>query len=369
MSLADWRPPAQQRWAGVNVSAWPGVAPADIAAEVTQSGANIVTVPVLVAASDATDSQPAVDGASLSRAQQICAELPASVEVHAEPYPWIAGGTVAETLWSPVDVAQWFTSWQAAVLAVADALPAASGIIAASNLAALETPGNDAAWCSLLRAVKAHVGQRDVIYRTNWWLTAVWDTPSQQAWDAKRNLTLFSEPDVVAISAYFELGDVRLYDDICAALHSTTLYSRAQNVVAEIEALHAQHGKPIAFGELGVPSRQAALTAPWNNEVSPTYDADVQANAFAAYWDTFAGFDWWRGYSRFSIGVPFMSAYDPTPALLQWEAGLTAIRHPAGDMCQAGAVGVDVSAFNAAVPYDLPSGYDGGQILAGMSAG
>ena len=265
---------------------------------------NVVTIPVAVAATSLTDSAPAVDADRLAWAQTIAAALPAGVKIIAEPYPWIADGTLSETLWNPSNVATWFTNWTAACAQVAQAFPQASMVYIGSNIALLEA-GHDEQWIAVADAVRA-VTTAQVSYRCNWWFEST-------RLDALCAWSFLKHVDVVSVAAYFELTATRspAADEVRTCLDASLVNGRGQSIVGDIQRLHDATGKPIFFGELVCSRYEYALHASWSpnpvipgsdpEEVSTTVDPMVQARMYRAYVDAFAGHPWWRGFSVYGL--------------------------------------------------------------------
>ncbi len=302
---------------GGNVSAWNVKDVAKILADAERLGLDTLTVPVRVTMASATSSTVAIDPASLAFAHQIV-NAGGKYRFIVEPYPWIRNGNVAETDVDPADRAAWFTSYQAAVVALAREFPAAAGLYVASNLIKIE--GETPRWLALIGAVRA-VFPGKVIYRTQWWATAAWAPETIAAYRAKLANPLFGAVDVIAIAAYFELSDLPSpsKDQLKAALRSTTVFAREQNVYSEIMAFQTKWGKPIFLGELSCPGVDLGAQNPWNPTVTAVKNADIQKNYLAAYLETFAlDSSKFMGFSLFTIGHPTVNRYELAPAAAEF---------------------------------------------------
>lgn len=275
-----------------------------IRAAVRDLGLNAVCIPVAVDASSLTDSAPVVDADRLAWALTIAADMPAHVKIIAEPYPWIADGTLSETLWNPSDKPAWFAAWTAACVDVAEAFPQAEMVYIGSNIALLEADYS-AEWSAVAEAVRA-VTAAKISYRCNWWyedarLSALCAWPFLQ------------DVDVVSVAAYFELTATRspAADEVRATLDCSLLYGRGRDAVADMARLHEATGKPIFFGELVCSRFEFALFQPWNPNpdipdadppaVSVTRDPMVQRRMYAAYVDAFGRLPWWLGFSIYGL--------------------------------------------------------------------
>lgn len=292
--------PTRVQWKSGSIAPWNYGDYADlgkIRAAVRDLGLNAVCIPVAVDASSLTDSAPVVDADRLAWALTIAADMPAHVKIIAEPYPWIADGTLSETLWNPSDKPAWFAAWTAACVDVAEAFPQAAMVYVGSNMVSLEG-GHDAEWIAVAEAVRAVTGA-NVSYRCNWW----YEASRLQAlcdWEFLRHL------DVVSVAAYFELTDTASpdADEVRACLDSSMIYDRRQDVVADVARLHEATGKPIFFGELVCSKWLGSLSAPWNPDVGTaprTVDPMVQRRFYAAYVDAFGRFPWWQGFSVYGL--------------------------------------------------------------------
>lgn len=294
-----------------NVSAWSGVDPALVLSEISRLNLNTVTIPVLVSQAAAASNSVAIDNTSLAFAHTIISLLPSWINYIIEPYPWIDNGNIAETSLNPSDKSLWFASWQAALTQLANEFPNSWGLYVASNLILIES--ETARWSALMDYMRT-VYTHNIIYRTNWWATAVWDTgpgSTTEAYNNKLNNSLFSKPDIIAISGYFELMDIAnpTQSQLLAALDATTVFGRQQNVYQEVVQLAEKWNKPLFIGEIGIPSVDYATLNPWNPTVSTTYNDVIQRNALSAYVEKFSNHPLFLGLSLLTIGHPSPTNY------------------------------------------------------------
>lgn len=297
---------------GGNVSAWAGSGVGYVDAvneEVDKWGLNTVTIPVNIVAFDINDDTPYVDPTSLYRAHQIYDNLPDDVTVIIEPYPWIDEGNQSETLWAPTSVPTWFSYWQTACETLLSEFPDAWGMYVASNLVNLES--YDSEWGDLMADLRVINPDIQLIYRTNWWTTAVWDAPSTAAFQAKVDNPVFSHPDIIAVAAYFELTDTPdpSLSELVSSIRSTRVFDRRQDIYEECERLSLEWGKPILFGELNCPAVNEGAHHPWDPDVTSVSNTDIQRRLLQAYVEVFSDADWWLGFSIFSVGHP-LADYD-----------------------------------------------------------
>ncbi len=241
------------------------------------------------------------------------------IKVILEPYPWVSGGTVSETLIDPTDKDTWFSSWKAMLSELINDIATPYNVYAlntASNFELIESESTR--WADVFTWVKNDCGYAGLVtYRTNWWVTATWDTgpgSTTEAYENKLANSLFSDAnlDFISIAAYFELnGDdaVPSVEQLKADFLSSSKFSRQQNIYQEVKNFYDVHGKPIFFGELGVPAVEYAASEPWNPDVSENESQDAQANLLQAYKDIFFLEDWFLGFSWFVINRPASSYY------------------------------------------------------------
>jgi len=310
---------------GGNVSAWNITDSAKVFADAKRLGLDTITVPVRINMTAASASQVTVDAASLAFAKSLV-QANASYNYIIEPYPWIDGGNVPETDLDPADKAAWFVSYQAALVALAQQFPKAWGLYVASNLVKIEDQA--ASWISLVKGVRAAFPGK-IIYRTQWWATAAWEPSTIKAYQAKLANPLFGAVDVIAIAAYFELSEVAAPTaaDIKAALRSTSVFARKQDVYAEVMALGAKWHKPIFLGELSCPAVDFGAQNPWDPAASETPNATIQRNYLTAYLETFARDpEKFMGFSLFTIGHPTVTPYELAPSAAEYVRGFKLAR-------------------------------------------
>ena len=300
-----------------NVSAW-NVSNADkVFVDAQRLALTTITVPVRVNLASAATNEMTIDPVSLAFAKEIVLRSQAYHYI-IEPYPWIANGGVPETDLDPSDKAAWFAAYERTLVALTRQFPQVWGIYVASNLVKIEdqTPR----WLSVIQAVRASFGGK-VIYRTQWWVTADWEPSTLKAWQAKLANPVFGAVDIIAIAAYFELSELPAptVAELKAALRSTTVHARKQDVFAEIIALQSRWNKPIFLGELSCPAVDFAATAPWDPAAGDRPNPSIQKNLLSAYLETLpqdpAKF---LGFSIFTIGHPTATSYDLTASAAEY---------------------------------------------------
>ncbi len=280
-------------------------------------GLDTITVPVRLAIPSAHSAEVTVDPASLAFAQQLQAAAP-GYRLILEPYPWIAGGNVPETDLAPTDPQAWFAAYQRALVGLAKPFHGVWGFYIASNLVHLEqhTPQ----WLALVQVLRP-VYPGKLLYRTQWWVTAAWEPSLQAAWQKKLENPLFGAVDIIAIAAYFELADqaAPTAADVKAALQSTTVYGRKQNVLAEILQLQKRWNKPIFLGELSCPAVDFGAQTPWDPAASDKPNLQIQKHLLAAYLESMPHDpSKFLGFSLFTIAHPSPSPYDLAPAAAEY---------------------------------------------------
>lgn len=158
---------------------------------------------------------------------------------------------------------------------------------------------------NLISSVRS-VFKGKLIYRTNWWYNASWSKESMDFFENKKQTPFFKNIDILAIAAYFEISDPDTLDlvDLKSKLSDTTVYNRHQNVLAQIEDLHNSTGKPIMFGELGIPNYVGAMSRPYayGYASGSPKNNNIQAVWFKAWVESMSKYSWFDGYSIYSIG-------------------------------------------------------------------
>ena len=302
---------------GGTVSAWNITVVDRVFADARRLGLDTITIPVRLEMGSAVASAVTIQAESLAFAKRVMAREP-SFRYIVEPYPWIAEGRIPETDLDPADRAAWFASYGATLQTLGRTFPKAWGLYVASNLVKVEPEGDR--WVTLVRSLRGAFKGR-LIYRTQWWITADWEPGTRAAFEAKLQSPVFGVVDVIGIAAYFELSSASspTTDQIKAALRSTTVFDRHQDVFAEVMALQSRWAKPLLLGELSCPALDFGAQAPWDPAVSRNYNAAIQKNFLSAYLETFpedpARF---LGFSLFTIGHPTATTYDLAPSAVEF---------------------------------------------------
>ena len=237
------------KWKSGNVSVFGRKTFSDVYNAINKLNINTVTYPILIEAVDENDSNPVINQESYDEAKEVVPQLiEKGYKVIIEPYPYIAEGTVVETDWNPTDVDLWFTNWNnelTDIATFADSINA-KGLYIASNLIQLESYIDK--WTTVIENVrKAFSG--NVIYRTNWWITASWAPELIDAYEAKLNNPIFGLVDVIAIASYFELTDNEnaTVEELIANIYHVSLYDRGQNIYQEIKNFYDKWNKANIF--------------------------------------------------------------------------------------------------------------------------
>jgi hypothetical protein len=302
---------------GGNISAWNITDAGKVLAEAKRLELNTLTVPVRVNMDSAGSSEVQIDPSSLAFAKKV-AKMSRAYRIIIEPYPWIAGGSVPETALYPGDKAAWFESYQRVLTELCRQFPGAWGLYVASNLVRLED--DSVRWVSLVNQLRSSFHGK-LIYRTQWWATMPRESNSLAAYHAKLRNPIFGAVDVIGIASYFELSDASAPTaaEIKAALRSTTVFNRRQDVVAEVMALQEAWHKPIFLGELSCPAVEYGAETPWDPAASRNGNTEIQKNYLSAYLEAFPR-DTRRflGFSLFTIGHPTTTTYDLAPSAVEY---------------------------------------------------
>lgn len=116
--------------------------------------------------------------------------------------------------------------------------------------------------------------------------------------------------DAIGVSAYFPVGRARSpsHDDLVAGWAPITV---------RLGRLSARHDRPVLFTEIGYRSVDYATRHPWKYDHQPPINLQLQASAYAAFFDAvwtqrwFAGVYWWKWRSSLDDGGPSDSDYTP----------------------------------------------------------
>jgi hypothetical protein len=294
-----------KKWKSGNVSVFGEKTVDSIIKEAVALNLNTITVPVLVKAKSAKDSNPVLDQKSWNKAKQISKVLKSKgYNVIIEPFPYIANGTIIETEWNPTNKKQWFANWSKSLqeIALFAEKENINAMYIASNLVKLESSVPE--WTKTIASIRK-VYKGKVVYRTNWWVTATWSQETIKAYNKKLNNPIFGLVDIIAIAAYFEVTDKQnpSKQTIKNGILKVPYYNRGQNIFKEVKDLSTKWGKPIFFGELGIPSYEKAPSQPWAFQYTSndTYNENIQTNWFNAWYEVFGKQDWFLGYSVFAI--------------------------------------------------------------------
>jgi hypothetical protein len=293
------------RWKSGNVSVFGDRQLDTIVADAEKLDLNTITIPVLVKAVSATDSNPILETTGWESTKIVAKALSEKgYNVIIEPFPYIADGTIIETEWDPTDKNLWFSKWGAILeeIAIFAEEEDITAIYIASNLVKMESSVSE--WTGVISNLRGLYNGK-IIYRTNWWVTATWASETITAYNNKLNNPIFGLVDIIGIASYFEVTDELnpTKQKIKDGLLSTPYYNRQQNIYAEIKNISTKWNKPIFFGEFGIPAYEKAPSQPWAFQYTAldTYNEDTQANWFDAWYEVFSVEDWYLGYSVFAI--------------------------------------------------------------------
>ena len=268
-------------------------------------GLNAVTVSLLTDFGDLHGDQPTISQADWDKmAANVTALQAKGYKVIIQLYPVINDLRDVETAWAPANKNRFFTHYDQLLERTARFAEEhhVYGMYLATNLIHTEQYEDD--WETAIQKVRAlYHGQ--LFFRTNWWYYADWAPDTVTNYNNMLNRKFWKDVDVISIAAYFELTDKPnpTSEDLQKALYDVPYNNRHQNIVAQIKALHDKWHKPIFFGELGIPPYAKAAASPWDNTpAAHTRSNDqVVANWFDAFYQVFSKYDWWKGYSIFTI--------------------------------------------------------------------
>lgn len=286
----------------------------EIIKEAQALGLNAVTVSLLTDFGDLHGDQPTISQADWDKmAANVDALQAKGYKVIIQLYPVINDLRDVETAWAPANKNRFFTYYDQLLERTARFAEQhhVYGMYLATNLVQTEQYEDD--WETAIHKVRAlYHGQ--LFFRTNWWYYADWASDTVTNYNNMLNRKFWKDVDVIAIASYFELTAKPnpTSEDLQKALYDVPYNNRHQNIVAQIKALHDKWHKPIFFGELGLAPHPLAASQPWSDHnASHTPGNDqIVANWFDAFYQVFSKYDWWKGYSIFTIDDP-NSMYNP----------------------------------------------------------
>ena len=282
-----------------------GMDPSETDKEAQAMGLNTITVPLLLTVKNSTDDAPTISDDNYTIAKNNVEYLTKKgYKIILQLYPWISNGTVVETAWAPASMDNFFNNYGVALNKMAKLAEdnKCYGMYVATNL--VKTEKWDTQWVALIKNIRQSYSGK-LFWRTNWWYDASWDSTSVANFVTMMNRKFWGEVDVIAIAAYFEVTAITspTSEQIQAAIAKVDKFNRGQNIEHEIQELHDLWHKPVFFGELGIPPFADAPSQPWSDVKNDktVVDYQVQANWFDAWYQVFSKYDWWLGYSIFTI--------------------------------------------------------------------
>ena len=277
----------------------------EIIKEAQGLGLNAVTVSLLTDFGDLHGSNPTIAQADWDKmAANVTALQAKGYKVIIQLYPVINNLRDVETAWAPSNKDQFFRQYDQLLERTAKFAEQnhVYGMYMATNLIKTEQYEDD--WETAIQKVRA-LYHGKIFFRTNWWYYADWAPDTVTNYNNMLNRKFWKDVDVISIAAYFELMDKPnpTSEDLQKALYDVPYNNRHQNIVAQIQALHDKWHKPIFFGELGLAPYATAPASPWDNTPAEHTRANDQvvANWFDAFYKVFSKYDWWKGYSIFTI--------------------------------------------------------------------
>jgi len=197
----------------------------------------------------------------------------------------------------PKHVEQWFDHWREILLHYATLAEEThvEVLLLGSELATLRNRTDD--WNRLIVAVKS-IYHGKLGYSVNFWADRV-------EYQQVKEMTQWRHLDYIGVTGYFELTNEAdpSIEDLKAAWNSDR---KGQDILADLEALHHEYGKPIVFWEIGYTSKDGTNIYPWNFPRSGKEDLGEQADCWEAFLSVFSGIEWFQGYGIYAerIGLP-----------------------------------------------------------------
>lgn len=194
----------------------------------------------------------------------------------------------------PEDLDAWFAGWREILVHYAG-LAEETGVevlLLGSELVSLR--GETDRWQGLIEAVRARY-RGTLSYAVNFWA-------NRQEYQEIREVFPWERLDAIGVTAYFELTSKT--DPTVEELEAAWRHDRnGQDVLADLEALHAKFGKPIVFWEMGYESKDGTNIYPWDFPRPGAVDEGEQADAWQAFLNVFQERDWFTGYGIYAETV------------------------------------------------------------------
>ncbi len=156
-------------------------------------------------------------------------------------------------------------------------------------------------WRELISAIRQRY-EGTLIYAENYDNETFSTTSNVRWWDAL---------DYIAIDAYYDLIPEENTDPTLE-----DMLEAWKPIVQRLESYSAEWHKPILIPEIGYRSSKGSVQHPWDDPVSNTIDLQEQANAYEAFYKSFADKPWfagvvWWGHSRSEPDSIENTSYSP----------------------------------------------------------
>ncbi len=197
----------------------------------------------------------------------------------------------------PNNVELWFDHWREILLHYATLAEEThvEVLLLGSELATLRNRKDD--WNRLIVAVKS-IYHGKLGYSVNFWADRV-------EYQQVKEMTQWRHLDYIGVTGYFELTDEAdpSIEDLKVAWNCDR---KGQDILADLEALHHEYGKPIVFWEIGYTSKDGTNIYPWDFPRPGEEDLGEQADCWEAFLSVFSGIEWFQGYGIYAerIGLP-----------------------------------------------------------------
>ncbi len=213
--------------------------------------------------------------AAISEAREL------GLEVMLKPHVDVTDGGSRSRI-DPTDHEQWFESYGEFIVAYARLAEqhGVSQFVVGTELAGTSSDTDE--WRSLIGQVR-EVYAGAVTYAANH--------------DEYQDVEFWDALDIIGIDAYFPLADEPTSD-------VDQLTGSWDQIVEDLAALARASDRSIVFTEVGYPSQEGAVTAPFNPELSTNVSDEEQEAALLAMLsavegeDWFGGFHWWMWFEE-----------------------------------------------------------------------
>lgn len=296
----------------------------EIISDISKLNINSLTLSVRMNIHEYTSNTVNIDEDDLKLCKDLMINLKAQdllnkMQIILEPCPCINNGEVNERYFNPTDPELFLRNWRNEVYKLVNEFSDYSfyGIYVNTNMDNLSE--YTYLWQDIYDELKRARPDTNILIKTNWWIgNEDNEETGLQGFTTKCTSEYFKIWDIIAISAYFPLGSRQgegtasaSYKEICNLLKLGTIEYN-QMVENDIKMFAEITGKPIMFGELGIPALLYGISFPESVNHTDVEDQNTQRNWYQAWHETFINYEWFLGWSFYHMADKYNSPYDPT---------------------------------------------------------